>query len=71
MSMHERTICLRSASVAEPTEKFFDQLQPPSEMNSFRFGCAAFSFLNCRKLPDKGASQGIAWPSTVRFGVRM
>ena len=66
----ERTSCLRRASVLDAAENCLDQLQPPSEMNTFSSGWAALSSLSCRKLPDSLASHGTALPSTVRAGER-
>ena len=45
MSMQEATNACRDAAVAAASEKYFEYVQPPSEISTFRFGYFALSSL--------------------------
>ena len=65
MSMQEETSALREASVAAASEKYFEYVQPPSDIRIFRFGCLALSFLSWLKLPAIGWLNTSPTPSTL------
>ena len=52
-SMQEATEAARLAGSAM-LQKYFDQVQPPSEMYTLRFGYFALSCLSWLKLPASG-----------------
>ncbi|CAM5258471.1 hypothetical protein SCALM49S_04450 [Streptomyces californicus] len=63
-SMQEETSALREAAVRTASEKWVDQLQPPSEIMTLRPGCLAFSSRSWLKLPASGWVSVSATPST-------
>jgi hypothetical protein len=65
MSTQEETNVARDAAVSAPSEKYFDHVQPPSDIMTLRFGCLALSLPNCPKLPLSGSPQVSATPSTL------
>src|SRR5690606_32028976 len=62
-SMQDATPAARFCGSAM-LEKYFDQVQPPKEMYTFRCGYFALSCLSWLKLPARGASQVSAVPLT-------
>ncbi len=62
--MQDATKALREAGVSAASEKWVDQLQPPSEISTLRPGCLALSSRSWLKLPASGWSQVSATPST-------
>jgi hypothetical protein len=48
--------------VSAASEKYFDHVQPPSDISTLSFGCSPFSAFSCWKLPWNG--QLDALPST-------
>src|SRR2546423_2068044 len=50
-SMQDWTKASREAFVAATSEKYFDSVQPPSDMTTRKPGCAAFSFISWLKFP--------------------
>ena len=46
-----------------------DQVKPPSDISTLRFGCRALSLRNWRKLPASGCPQESATPSTASSAV--
>ena len=64
-SMHEDTNFWREASVAAAREKFFDQVQPPIDSMTFRWGYFALSCLSWLNEPASGWSHLSATPLTL------
>ena len=54
-----------TAAVSAASEKYFDSVQPPSEISTLRFGCLALSCLSWLKLPASGWRQCRPTPSTL------
>ena len=67
-STHEATNAWRVAGVAATSEKYFEPVQPPSDITTRRLGCAAFSFSSWLKFPYRcwfGFAESSAMPSTL------
>src|SRR5689334_13975039 len=64
MSMQLETNFVRDAAVAATSEKYFEYVQPPSEMTIRSFGYFAFSSRSWFIVPLSGADHESAEPST-------
>src|SRR5262245_25676964 len=60
----DETKRLRDSFVRAASEKYFEKVQPPIEISTFRSGWSALSALSCWKLPRREPPQGTATPST-------
>src|SRR5215467_11110990 len=55
-SMHDDTKCSRDCFVSAASEKYLENVHPPIEISTFRFGYCSFNALSWSKLPSSG------WP---------
>ena len=51
VSIHDVANRARVAGVAATSEKYFENVQPPTDIKIFTFGCAAFSLRSSSKFP--------------------
>ena len=62
--MHDSTSRCRVDAVSAASEKYLDQVQPPSDRSTFSPGCIALSARSCWKLPRSGSPHTTGTPST-------
>src|SRR5437773_1558439 len=53
VSMQDFANFSREAGVNATSEKYFERVQPPTEIRIFRFGCAALSLRSWLKFPNR------------------